>query len=83
MISLISVMSIFLIGVGFIGCYASHRITGAMNDLYQQNLLAVMQLNAMRAYVRALEITAGGDDDPHAGGGAGQGCYGGDADTGR
>ena len=55
MISLISVMSIFLIGVGFIGCYASHRITGAMNDLYQQNLLAVMQLNAMRAYVRALE----------------------------
>ena len=26
-----------------------------MNDLYQQNLLAVMQLNAMRAYVRALE----------------------------
>lgn len=55
MISLISVMSIFLIGVGFIGSYASHRITGAMNDLYQQNLLAVMQLNAMRAYVRALE----------------------------
>ena len=55
MISLISVMSIFLIGVGFIGCYASHRITGAMNDLYQQNLLGVMQLNAMRAYVRALE----------------------------
>ena len=55
MISLISVMSIFLIGVGFIGCYASHRITGAMTDLYQQNLLAVMQLNAMRAYVRALE----------------------------
>ena len=55
MISLISVMSIFLIGVGFIGCYASHRIRGAMNDLYQQNLLAVMQLNAMRAYVRALE----------------------------
>ena len=55
MISLISVMSIFLIGVGFIGCYASHRITGAMNDLYQQNLLAVMQLNAMRANVRALE----------------------------
>ena len=55
MISLISVMSIFLIGVGFIGCYASHRITGAMNDLYQQNLLAVMELNAMRAYVRALE----------------------------
>ena len=55
MISLISVMSIFLIGVGFNGCYASHRITGAMNDLYQQNLLAVMQLNAMRANVRALE----------------------------
>ena len=55
MISLISVMSIFLIGVGFIGCYASHRITGAMNDLYQQNLLAVMELNAMRANVRALE----------------------------
>ena len=54
-IGLMIVMTIFLVGAGTVGYYATYKVTQAMDQIYAQHLQSVRILNSARATSRSME----------------------------